>query len=513
MSNLATRIGIIDIGSNSIRLVIYEINALGAYRVVSEHKDSARLSERMGPDGILHNKDIISIVPILTHYARLCQSQFVTTVRAVATAAVRNAANTSEIVRILEEQTGLTIEVLSGFEEARYGYLGVINSMDIRNGMIIDIGGGSTEVSLVKDRELVQSVSFPFGAVNTTRQFMKGSNLTDSEISDIRKMVNEALASQPWIMQSPNLPMIGLGGTIRTLGKMSRKRNNYPLQLAHNYVMKPGEVQEFSLLLSTITIDKRKKIDGLAKERADIMVPGLLILETIFDAAKSSSCLISGSGLRDGLFFETYNPKQPVKADVLEASIQNILALHPNAAATHVQHIDTFAMQLYDALAPSTDLEARGRLMLHTAALLYRIGVSVHYYQYLKHTEYMIQEAHIDGLSHREIVIASMIATFKTKNRTQQQALVYKDLLLESDVTLIIKLGAILKLAMAMDASGTQPILAAISIQRNDTSMNLNLLCAHNPYLELKELNAFAKDFDKIWGIKLKIQTEVFSMK
>lgn len=513
MSNHATRIGIVDIGSNSIRLVIYEINAQGAYRVVSEHKDSARLSERMGQDGILHSKDINSIVPILTHYAMLCQSQAVTTVRAVATAAVRNAANTADIVRVLEEQTGLRIEVLSGFEEARFGYLGVINSMDIRDGMIIDIGGGSTEVSLLKDRELVHSVSFPFGAVNTTRQYMKGANLTDQEITDIRKMVIEAIASQPWISTSPDLPMVGLGGTIRTLGKMSRKRNKYPLQLAHNYVLKSGEIQEFSNLLSSLPIEKRKKVDGLAKERVDIMVPGLLILETIFEAAKSSACLISGSGLRDGLFFETYNPKQPFKDNVLEASIQNVLTLHPNAAVKHVRHVDTFAMQLYDALAPSTDFEARGRLLLHTAALLYRIGVSVHFYQYLKHTEYMIQEAHIDGLSHREIVIASLIATFKTKNRTQQQALTYKDLLLESDWVLIIKLGAILKLAIAMDVSETQPIQEVISIQRSETSISFKLLCGHNPYLELRELTAFSKDFEKIWGLKLTTQAGVSSMK
>ena len=162
--------------------------------------------------------------------------------------------------------------------------------MDIRDGMIIDIGGGSTEVSLVEGEKLVHSVSFPFGAVNTTRKYMKGTNLTDQEIADIRQMVLEAIASQPWITNSPDLPMVGLGGTIRTLGKMSRKRNKYPLQLAHNYIMKPGELQEFSLLLSSLPIEKRKKIDGLTKERADIMVPGLLILETIFEAAKSSAC-------------------------------------------------------------------------------------------------------------------------------------------------------------------------------------------------------------------------------
>ncbi|WNR43346.1 Ppx/GppA family phosphatase [Paenibacillus roseipurpureus] len=511
MSPLTTKLGIIDIGSNSIRLVIYETNSQGAYRVVCEHKDSARLSERMGPDLILHSKDILSILPILNHYTRLCKVHEVTTIRTVATAAVRNAANTADIVRVLEEQTGLRIEVLSGYEEARYGYLGVMNAIDIQDAMIIDIGGGSTEVSLVKDRQLLHSHSFPFGAVNTTRQYMQGANLTDQQMSTIRAMVQDALSAHPWIADSSGLPMIGLGGTIRTLGKMSRKGNKYPIQLAHNYVMKPSELRHFLTLLSSMPLEKRKKIDGLAKERADIIVPGLLILETIFTAAKASSCIISGSGLRDGLFFETINPKQPIKSDVLEASLQNILALHPNAARMHVQHVDAFALQLFDTIAVSKELDTRCRTYLHTAALLHRIGVSVHYYQYLKHTQYMMQETHIDGLSHREIVIASLIATYKTKSRTAQQVIPYKDLLLESDTALIVKLGTLLSVARALDISETQPV-KEIRLHFKESTLMLHMICEYDPQLELRELSTVTKDFEKTWDLKLTTPSNVFSM-
>ncbi|MBP1963659.1 Ppx/GppA phosphatase family protein [Paenibacillus aceris] len=507
-----TKIGIIDIGSNSIRLVIYEINELGAYRVISEHKDSARLSERIGYDGNLHSKDIISIVPILSHYALLCRVHEVQTVRAVATAAIRNAANSTDIIRVLEEQTGLQIEVLSGTEEARYGYLGVINTIDIRDALIIDIGGGSTEVTLLRNRTLVNSVSFPFGAVNTTRQFMKNANLTEQETVDIRRMVEEAITAHPWITQSPNLPMIGLGGTIRTLGKMSQKRAKYSLPLAHNYELKPGELRSFVTLLSSLPIEKRRKIDGLSKERSDIIVPGLIILDTLFQAANASQCIISGSGLRDGLFFETFNPKQPINQDVLESSIHNLLSLHPNGAEKHVRRVDQLAMQLYGKLAAHSDLEVGCQRYLHTAALLHRIGVSVHYYQYLKHTQYMIANARIDGLTHREIVICSLIATFKTKSRTHQQALAFKDILKESDEPLIVKLGTLLKLAIALDHSETQPVHELV-VTRSETSLTLKLLCVHNPILELKELAAITKEFEKTWGLKLKTQAGVFSKK
>ncbi|GGI44345.1 phosphatase [Paenibacillus marchantiophytorum] len=505
-----TSIGIIDIGSNSIRLVIYEINAQGAYRVVSEHKDSARLSERIGYDGILHSKDIISIVPILSHYALLCRVHEVQTIRAVATAAIRNAANSAEIVRILEEQTGLHIEVLSGTEEARFGYLGVINSIDIQDGFIIDIGGGSTEVTLFRDRKLKHSVSFPFGAVNTTRQFMKNDNLIVQEMADIRRMVEEAISEHPWLKGSPNLPMIGLGGTIRTLGKMSQKRNKYSLQLAHNYVLKSGELPAFLALLSSLPLDKRKKIDGLSKERVDIMVPGLMIMATIFEATQASACIISGSGLRDGLFHETFDPQHPIKHHVLEASIDNLLALHPNAAEKHVRHVDRMAMQLYQKLADKAELGERSQRYLHAAALLHRIGASIHYYQYLKHTQYMMANAHIDGLSHREIVICSFIATYKTKSRIHQQALAHKDLLTETDEALIIKLGTLLKLAIALDYSETQPV-QELQLTKSETALTLKLMCIHNPILELKELAVVSKEFEKAWGLKLKTQAGVFS--
>ncbi|MDR6879146.1 Ppx/GppA phosphatase family protein [Bacillus sp. 3255] len=507
-----TKIGIIDIGSNSIRLVIYEINALGAYRVVSEHKDSARLSERIGYDGTLHNKDILSIVPVLSHYALLCRVHEVQTVRAVATAAIRSAANSAEIVRLLEEQTGLRIEVLSGAEEARYGYLGVVNSIDIRDAFIIDIGGGSTEVTLLRNRQVLSSVSFPFGAVNTTRQHMKNANLTEQEIADIRRMVEEAAAAHPWIRSSPNLPMIGLGGTIRTLGKMSQKKAKYPLQLAHNYELKPGELRSFVTTLSQLPIEKRKKVEGLSKERSDIIVPGLLILDTLFGAAGASRCVISGSGLRDGLFFETFDPKQPVYPNVLEASLHNLLSLHPNAAEKHVRRVDQLAMQLFDKLGSPAEQDDRSRHCLHAAAMLHRIGVSVHYYHYQKHTQYMIANARIDGFSHREIVMASLIATYKTKSRTHQQALVYKDLLKESDETAIVKLGTLLKLAIALDFSETQPVQELLLTQ-SDANLTLKLMCVHNPILELKELANVTKDFEKAWGLKLKIQAGVFSRK
>lgn len=509
---LTRRIGIIDIGSNSIRLVIYERTAQGAHRVVNEYKESARLSERIGSDNILHKKDILSVVPILSHFTRLCQTDDVQTVRAVATAAIRNAANSKEITQLLEQESGIPIEVLSGDEEARFGFLGVINTIDIQDGIIVDIGGGSTEITLFRNRRLEHSYSFPFGSVNTTRQYMKKGIITESGLLEIRRMVETALSAHLWIRSAPGLPLIGLGGTIRSLGKMSQKHVKYSLSITHNYAMKNGELEYFLRLLPTLTLEKRKKIEGLTKERADIIIPGLAILHTVFTATRASYSIISGSGLRDGLFYETINPKQPVVEDVLESSIQNLLLLHPNSAEKHVRHVNKLAMTLFDQIAPSLRLNEKDRRYLHAASLLYRIGVSVHYYRYNKHTQYLIAQSRIDGFTHREIVLCSLIASYKIKSRYRQLMLQHKDILEVSDESIIIRLGMLLQLAVALDRSETQPVEKA-EAKLYGGVLKLQLYNRHSVFLELREIEALQKEFKKIFGVELKLEIAAFSTK
>jgi exopolyphosphatase/guanosine-5'-triphosphate,3'-diphosphate pyrophosphatase len=501
MSN-TTRIGIIDIGSNSIRLVVYERNSLGAHRVLSEYKDSARLSERIGSNGLLEEHDVLSIVPILTHFTLLCKNHEVSSVRAVATAAIRNAANSHEIVSLLEQKSGLSIEVLSGAEEARLGFLGVINTIDIQDGFIVDIGGGSTEITLFHNRKLVNSISFPFGSVNTTRQFVKNKTFSEADLANLRHMVEHALAAHPWIRQAPGLPLIGLGGTIRNLGKMSQKRCKYSLQLAHNYELLEGELDFFYKLLSSLPIDKRKKVEGLSKDRVDIIVPGLTILHTIYEVAASSICVISGSGLRDGLFYETLKPNHPEVQNVLETSIQNLLMMHENGAEQHVRHVDIFAMTLFERLAPQAMLSPRHKQYLHASALLYRIGVSINYYQFTKHTQYLISQARIDGFSHREILLCSLIASYKTKSRNHQMVLRHKDILEDSDELLIIQLAALLQLAIALDRGETQTV-QTLSIDIIGKELHLQLSGSTVPYVELREIEELDKDFQKVWDLKL----------
>jgi exopolyphosphatase / guanosine-5'-triphosphate,3'-diphosphate pyrophosphatase len=506
MMETTSRIGIIDIGSNSVRLVIYEVSGKDAYRVIDESKESARLSEKIRQDGSLKREDAMGIVHILNHFRTLCQAHHTDKIRAVATAAIRNASNSAEIVGILKEETGIEVETLSGEMEARYGFLGMINSMDIQDGLLIDIGGGSTEVSLFLGRSLIHSVSFPFGSVNTTKRFTKDGVADADTAAKIRHMVLAALEKEPWIKGHQGLPLIGLGGTIRTLGKLDQRARKYSLPLAHQYQMEKGTIEQLLAALSTMPPEKRKKVDGMTGSRADIIVPGMLILQTVFDYSGASHYMVSGSGLRDGLFYDVLNPGQAQFSNVLEHSVRNLLALHPSVSLLHVEQVNRLALKLFDDLQGLHHLSIRSRAYLHVASLLYRIGITVFYYDYPKHTFYLIAHSRLYGLTHREVLICAMIASYKNKNRTRQLFLEHKDILTESDCLLVERLGSLLQLAVALDRSETQPVRRLTAIARTG-GIRLQLECTHHPGIEIRETGTITKEFKKVWSLVPEIQT------
>jgi exopolyphosphatase / guanosine-5'-triphosphate,3'-diphosphate pyrophosphatase len=503
------RIAIIDIGSNSIRLVIYELSPDKAYRVIDEGKVSARLSGKISEDGVMEPLGVQTVIDVLNQFKLLCTAHQASSIRAVATAAIRNASNQKEIVSQVYEATGLSIEVLSGEEEARYGYLGMIYTMDIRDGFLIDIGGGSTEVSLIIGRRLLHSISIPYGSVNVSKRFARHGEMSDTDVLHIRRTITEALESEPWVRSNPGLPLVGLGGTIRCVCKIHQRQRKYSMPTPHNYDMQTDDVNALLDKLFAMPVDKRKKVDGLSADRVDIIVPGLVILSTICQLTEASHYQVCASGLRDGLFYEILhaNRNPPHLTDISHASATNLLALNPYMNLSHVKQVQRIALTLFDAMNKGTpDASDPWRRYLSIAALLYRIGISVHFHDFRQHTFYQIAFSRIDGLSHREIILCALIASFKTKSRARQLSLPYKDLLHETDLTMVYKLGVLLNAAIAMDRSETQPI-QALSARIEPSELLLFCGFRHSPELELRHLKEAAKDFAKEWGFNLRIET------
>ncbi|MDF2723431.1 MAG: Ppx/GppA family phosphatase [Paenibacillus sp.] len=497
------RTGIIDIGSNSVRLVIYDRIDESAYRVIDESKVSVRLSASIYPDGSIGSEDIGRLARILNDFVLLCNVHKADTIRAVATAAIRNATNGPFVIEQLLKKTGLAIEILSGDEEARLGFLGMINATHIADGFLIDIGGGSTEVSLFRNRKLVNSISFPFGAVNTAKHYADGEgSMSKESAKKLKDMIAAASKGEPWLLGHPDLPLVGLGGTIRSLCKIDQKAKKYMFPQTHHYEIAKADLEQMAEWLPGLSAKQREKVDGLSDERADIIVPGLLILHSLFEYIGASRLIVSGAGLRDGLFHETAFPDKPMRMNVLAESSRNLLVLHPAVSREHAEHVSRLAVQLFEDMGLLPVYGARVLNLLETSALLYRIGVTIHYYNYYKHTFYLIINSRIEGLSHRESVLCALIASFQSRSRARSMMTPYKELLTEEDLELVYRLGSLVSLAAALDRSETQHI-ETIRARIDQQTLQLQWQGRPEPTIELKQVDRISGEFKKCWGLRI----------
>ena len=219
------KIAIIDIGSNSIRLVIVQINKDNSFRIIDEVKESVRLGKDMTLKGELNSSRIEMAIATLSFFKRLCLIQNINEILAIATEAVRKATNQKEFLRRVKTELSIDIRVLTGIQEAYYDYFGAINSMDFSDALIMDIGGSSSELILVKNRKLIHSISLPFGAINLTEKFSLQKAMDTKSETAIKNFLTSLFKDIPWLKDVENVPIIGIGGTIRNIGKTTSKKD------------------------------------------------------------------------------------------------------------------------------------------------------------------------------------------------------------------------------------------------------------------------------------------------
>ncbi|PYE48209.1 Ppx/GppA family phosphatase [Paenibacillus barcinonensis] len=493
-------LGIVDIGSNSIRLVIYELHEEGAYRIIHEDKYAARLSGVVEPDGTIQRSSLNTAVTILRQFKATCESYQTVDIRAAATAAIRNAVNAAHIIEWLESETGLTIECVSGDREAYYGFLGVIQSIELTDGFVVDIGGGSTEITVFRNRERLHSVSLPIGAVNSHARYGGEDEWTEANEAALCSEVIAALQDQDWIREHPGLPLVGLGGTMRTLAKVEQKRIQYSLPITHHYEIGKDAMENIARSLPYMTSAQRKKVPGLAKDRADIIVPGVLILRTVFRLIQGDRYVVSGAGLRDGLLRDYLASGQPAAPDALKDSIRNFLHFGPPIPQKRLKHIYQDMLTLYTALQGAAPDAAEERI-LYTASMLHMAGKQINYFRYTQHSAYWIMNASIYGLSHRETILSAIAADYHPKKRTPQLIQKHEDILNDSDVQLAHRIGSLLRAAEAMNRAES---IATMHAHKEKDSLQVMLTCTDEPLLELNGLEDAVKDVQEAWGVTLK---------
>ena len=490
------RVALIDLGSNSVRFVISEITESGSYRLVYQQKESIRLSEGMWTHQMLTKPAMERAIKTLKALSHMAKAMGVTEIQGIATAAVRLASNGNSFIRRVYAETGIPLRPISGEEEAYLGFLGVVNTIGLDDFIVFDLGGASIEISLIENRQLKKSVSLPMGALVMTGQFKSGHEFTNAEYKRMIRHIQEVLHRESWLKDA-RLPLIGIGGTARNIAKMDQREKNYPIPKLHNYKVKKTTIEALFQRVKETPWEERKKIPGLSSERADIIVAGMSIIRELIEYTKASSIIVSGCGLREGLFFQYYGQhydgqeflqKTGIIDDIVTHSTLNILRSFTPHDVDHSLYIAKLAKQIYKQWKELMPEGERLKLILKVASLLHDLGKQINYYSHARHSAYMIINSNLYGLSHREQLLSAFIASYShgANSKFIKQS-PYLSVLKECDRDLIQKLSFPLALAEAFEESHERTI-RSIQTSIRDKQIDMDVEVQTLSYIPMMEM-------------------------
>lgn len=404
-----------DLGSNSWRLVVYGYEpGTPWWSPVDEIREAVRVGAGMGEERLLQPERIDRAVHTAAVFASFCRASGIGTVEAVATSAIRDAANSDELLSAIREQTGLQPRVISGREEARYGWLAIANSTTIDDGFGLDIGGGSIQVMRLAGRRLAEADSLPLGSVRVSEEFLPGEKAPPKALKALRKRVESDLGALGWWGQGGRL--VGVGGTIRNLAMAALRRAGLPLADVQGFSLERDALEELIELLAGRPASKRGELSGIKPDRGDVILGGALVLAAALDCGGFDRIEATEAGLREGVFFERLLGDRELFGDVRRESVEN-LAHRFNSEPDHVGRVATLSLEIFDGLAAAGlhELGDAERELLWAACVLHDIGTAIDYEDHHRHSAYLIMNAGLPGFDPRELVLVSLIARYHRK--------------------------------------------------------------------------------------------------
>ncbi len=405
----APSIGVIDIGSNTARFVVFETSSRGTVRPVFEAKDSPRLGHGTLADGSLSEEAIARGVATVRRFVGISRTQRVARTLGVATSATRDAPNGGPFLKEVAKTTGLELRVLSGAEEAHYAYLGVAGTWELTNDVVCDLGGGSLQLAEVHDGALRNSVSLPLGALRLSDRFLEHDPPKRKELDELREHVRGALTSAVEAFGRKPGRLVAVGGTVRALARASIDLKEFPVRKVHGYTLYDRDVEALDELLGEMPAAKRRSVPGIGSDRADIVPAGLVVVEELERAFEVDRLLVSGAGIREGVALEAVGAKLPASAEELVDRSITAASESFRFSLEHGQEIVDAALGLFDLLAERQSWGPSERRALRAAAGMHDAGTAVDLWNHALHSSYLVRNYPIWGLDQREVLLASMI--------------------------------------------------------------------------------------------------------
>ncbi len=463
----------LDIGTNSFHLVIARLLDNG-YEVVTREKETVRLGHGGGDMKVLSADAIDRGISSLRRMQRIAGAHNAT-VRAVATSAVREAHNSDVFLTRAKREAKVDIEVISGLEEARLIHLGVLQAVPAfeQRLLLVDIGGGSTEVLVGERGETLAARSFKLGAVRLTDRFFAGGATTAESVGDCRSYIRSILATFERDVEDFGFDIaIASSGTAETIARIVHAaRDDTALHTFNRFEFTVSELQSVAeSLAKKRSSDDRRATPGLDPARADIIVAGALVLEGVADIFGVKSFVFSEAALREGVLLDTIARLQGGALhhlrDVSRRSIR-ALAERCDDDLNHSAHVAGLALQLFDATESLHGLAADTREYLEAGALLANVGLVISHSKHHLHSYYVIRNSELTGLTDNEIEIIAQIARYHRKSAPKAGHIAFGRLSPE-DQRVVKTLAGILRVAIGLDRSHDGRVRSVIAQVRKD---------------------------------------------
>ncbi|MYH20161.1 MAG: Ppx/GppA family phosphatase [Gemmatimonadetes bacterium] len=507
---LERRVAIIDLGSNTARLMIAQYTQDRVFKITDEVSRRVRLGEGIAGDGRLRSAARSRALDAVRMFKSFCDAQGIDHILPVATAAVRDAGNGARFLEEITRGTGLNFRLISGEEEAFYSTVGVINSLGLFDGIILDVGGGSAEIGLIRDGAFAKGASTPFGTVRTTETYFPGPEVTPGQTKRLDGDIDRALEGIGWLKTDGKVPVAGVGGVVRALVRIDRMERKYPLGLVHGYELKRRRLEKLIERIASMPVSERsRRIPGLQKEREDIILGGAMIVFGVMRKTGARILTVSGQGLREGLFFEeAFKPasKPDSIGRLRRFTVLNLARLYGYEGA-HTGHVARLSLSMYDQLQEMHGYGKREREYLWAAALLHDIGTVIDYYDHHKHSAYIILNAGLPGFDHREIVIIAWLCLNHRRGKPNFSR--YQSLLKKEERTMVYRLSSLLRLSEYLDRSRAQ-IVEDVKLETGSRKVRMKVVPrdGRDVTVELSEARNRVQLFEECFGRRLAIELD-----
>ena len=473
---------VIDIGSNSARMAVFKKTSRFGFYLLREEKSKVRISEGAYENGgNLQDFAIERAINALKEFLLIAKSLKVRKILAVATSAVRDAPNRSDFLLRVRKELGINIKVIDGEKEAFFGGVAAANLLYEKNGVTIDIGGGSTELAVIENKKIIKTISLNLGTVRLKELFFDKNNIKQAKEfiqKEIKRLDSEFKQNK----------IFGIGGTIRALSQVIMKKIDYPLDILHGFTYEIEDHYKFLRNIVKMSDDELLKI-GVKPERLDVIRPGALIFCELFDFLNSKQIITSGVGVREGVFLSDLlrfdNHKFP---DNFNPSVRTIIDVYN--INTKISSYETkIALTLFDLLKDDFKLDEKYKMHLTYAIKLSRAGELVDFYEAHKHTDYILLNSLHYGFRHCDrLLISKIIRFYKRKKIKKKEIENYKCLLPQKNI--IEKLCNIFWVAKLVNINLSMP---KVEISKTDKIITIK---GENLYLAKERSNTRELFFD-----------------